>query len=37
MTELDKLIEMLKNAPDDEIEDIYQLIKDIERGKHDSK
>ncbi len=33
MNELDKLYEMLKDADDEDIMEIYQLIKKIERGQ----
>lgn len=37
MNELDKLYEKLKEADDENIMEIYQLIKEIERGRGNEK
>ena len=37
MNELDKLYEKLKEADDENVAEIYQLIKEIERGRGNEK
>jgi len=37
MNELDKLYEKLKEADDENVAEIYQLIKEIEREQKDEK